>query len=1033
MIIKKLHLDNFGKFKGYTLELGSMFNVIHGENEDGKSTIMGFILMMFYGHGGRSGDISKNPRKKFRPWNGEEMKGRIQFEHEGTNYRLERTFGSSNTTDDITLWNEDIGQQKKLSSKVSPGEEFFGVGENAFLRSVFIGQGGSLLNADSKDDEITEKLLNLVTTGNEETSYEKAKNQLQNNEELLVSKNKKNGHLIRNRELLESLGEKKRVAGEQEKDKKDYATKVEQKRELKKQLENNKVSKERSYAGFSQYKLIKEHEDALKRVESRQTLLSRFNELEMKLTTPIRTLDQTFCIEGDNKIKTYKEVLSDAKHHEAEIEESKKIVAELESNIPKVISEEVFNSVMEKEKQRKKSEDILKMKKDELRENETLFQKLQEKKDRQLEYDKAKRNRRVAEQSYEKLNEEFEGLEKPLKMMSIEVEKLRSEGLTLENNIQNETNTKNLREEALTSFEKDLNEKLEDAKLQLENAKTPQEYVEEIQGGRELRKPMLVFALLALVAFIVLGILIDPILFAGLILSFLLFAFSFKKVENRTLTRKSINENLIAATEERLKKTQSDGENRRSIENNQIELLKEKIENLKRDLEIKKNELQENGVSLLEFRKDYETKKHNVEESKLQVTKLYSLMEAAEKELIGIGTDLPEKHEHITCEDLEDQKGIITSLEKQIESITQDLKDILSAYESESLEEFSEKFYKCLHHLESLGNRKKELQDNLDRQSNISELQKNTLEKILTHLRVYKALDNVSEAELALEEIRNLIDEKEKVSLQLNAIDEHRNELEKTMSSEALKENIRVLKGKLEVLTSQNEMDYTDLQKMEELKDSIEQTNKEITEVREEIISLESEVREKYRNSKNTSQIENEIQEAKQRVVLLELDYDSLKLAKETLIGAFEKMQCSFGPKVNKATEEVFERLTGGKYKEVMVSRDLNITFQDNSSQKMYDWAFLSGGTIEQAYLSLRLAISDLIIQDGKKRPLLLDDVFMQYDDKRAKDGLQFLKEYTSLKDVPIQSVLFTCHRRLIQWADEIPDVNVIELFSTYN
>lgn len=226
-------------------------------------------------------------------------------------------------------------------------------------------------------------------------------------------------------------------------------------------------------------------------------------------------------------------------------------------------------------------------------------------------------------------------------------------------------------------------------------------------------------------------------------------------------------------------------------------------------------------------------------------------------------------------------------------------------------------------------------------------------------------------------------------------------------------------------------LDYTDLQKMEELKDSIEQMNKEIIEVREEIISLESEVREKYRNSKNISQIENEIQEVKQKLELQELDYESLKLAKDSLIGAFEKMQSSFGPKVNKATQEVFERLTGGKYKEVMVSRDLNITFQDNSSQKMYDWAFLSGGTIEQAYLSLRLAISDLIIQDGKKRPLLLDDVFMQYDDKRAKEGLQFLKEYTSNKEVPIQSLLFTCHKRIIQWAIEIPNVKVIELFSS--
>jgi len=208
----------------------------------------------------------------------------------------------------------------------------------------------------------------------------------------------------------------------------------------------------------------------------------------------------------------------------------------------------------------------------------------------------------------------------------------------------------------------------------------------------------------------------------------------------------------------------------------------------------------------------------------------------------------------------------------------------------------------------------------------------------------------------------------------------------------------------------------------------VEEKDHIIQEIREEIISLESEVREKYRRKKNISQIENEIEVLSEKHVEMESDYEALKLAKDTLIGAFNKMQSSFGPKVNEETQKIFKRLTDGRYEEVLVSRDMSIAFQDNESKKMYDWAFLSGGTIDQAYLSLSLAISDLIIQDQKKRPLFLHDVFTQYDDRRAQEGLRFLHEFISQREVPVQSVLFTCHERIVNWAESLPDTVISKL-----
>ena len=46
MIIKKIHINAFGKLKNYDLDLQSGLNVVYGANEYGKSTIMEFIKMI---------------------------------------------------------------------------------------------------------------------------------------------------------------------------------------------------------------------------------------------------------------------------------------------------------------------------------------------------------------------------------------------------------------------------------------------------------------------------------------------------------------------------------------------------------------------------------------------------------------------------------------------------------------------------------------------------------------------------------------------------------------------------------------------------------------------------------------------------------------------------------------------------------------------------------------------------------------------------------------------------------------------------
>ena len=177
MKISSVHIASFGKFKDFTFNFSDGFNIIYGDNEDGKTTIMSFIKMMFYGSHTKSSDLTKNLRKKYTPWDSDFMAGSVDFTHNGISYRLEREFKGS-STDKITLINLDLGTKTALSGKTEPGSEFFGLSAGAFEKSLFVGSLGSPEKDELADGEINSKLSNIITTGDEDISFEMVKKRI---------------------------------------------------------------------------------------------------------------------------------------------------------------------------------------------------------------------------------------------------------------------------------------------------------------------------------------------------------------------------------------------------------------------------------------------------------------------------------------------------------------------------------------------------------------------------------------------------------------------------------------------------------------------------------------------------------------------------------------------------------------------------------------------------------------------------------------------------------------------------------------
>ncbi len=215
MKITKLEIGDFGRFHQYTLELSEGMNIIYGENEDGKTTLMSFLRLMFYSNQKSTRDLT-NLRKKYLPWGKETMNGAIELEAEGKQYRVQKSFGSTAAKDDMDIYCISTGEKILLPKDMEAGEWFFHLDGDAFERSLFIGQPGPILSYDGKKkDDIAGRLENMESSGDESVSAEDVMKRIQDAKEAMVSKRQSNGILVKSKakeaELLQKIAKIKEL------------------------------------------------------------------------------------------------------------------------------------------------------------------------------------------------------------------------------------------------------------------------------------------------------------------------------------------------------------------------------------------------------------------------------------------------------------------------------------------------------------------------------------------------------------------------------------------------------------------------------------------------------------------------------------------------------------------------------------------------------------------------------------------------------------------------------------------------------
>ncbi len=132
----------------------------------------------------------------------------------------------------------------------------------------------------------------------------------------------------------------------------------------------------------------------------------------------------------------------------------------------------------------------------------------------------------------------------------------------------------------------------------------------------------------------------------------------------------------------------------------------------------------------------------------------------------------------------------------------------------------------------------------------------------------------------------------------------------------------------------------------------------------------------------------------------------SLCLAIETLEKASENMRNQAAPRIASETSELFSKITDGKYKGLYADNEMKLTFLEKNEAEVRDAGYLSTGTLDAAYISLRIALCEFLYKEHPT--LIFDDAFSNMDNERLERTLDFLCELSE----DFQIIILSCHDR---------------------
>ncbi|MFE8696270.1 AAA family ATPase [Cytobacillus sp. FJAT-53684] len=131
-------------------------------------------------------------------------------------------------------------------------------------------------------------------------------------------------------------------------------------------------------------------------------------------------------------------------------------------------------------------------------------------------------------------------------------------------------------------------------------------------------------------------------------------------------------------------------------------------------------------------------------------------------------------------------------------------------------------------------------------------------------------------------------------------------------------------------------------------------------------------------------------------------------IAKDLLVRTIESFKNERMPKMLNKAEEFLVFLTEGNYVRIYPQKEFNGFLIENKDHQLFEVNELSQATMEQIYVSFRLALA-VTVYEKFPFPIIIDDSFVNFDHKRTEKMIALLKSFTNR-----QILYFTCHQHLL-------------------
>ena len=180
------------------------------------------------------------------------------------------------------------------------------------------------------------------------------------------------------------------------------------------------------------------------------------------------------------------------------------------------------------------------------------------------------------------------------------------------------------------------------------------------------------------------------------------------------------------------------------------------------------------------------------------------------------------------------------------------------------------------------------------------------------------------------------------------------------------------------------------------------------------IYTVESEITALKINSGDPAEYYSKVKALETRIEELRQKHKAYFIAFKAIESASENLRAGISPRLGEYSTELMGIMTDKKYTEFDVTDGLKVSFQnENGESKTVD--FLSGGTRDLAYISVRMALIDMLYTE--KPPVCLDESFAHQDNLRARS---MMKSLAHLAFEGYQSFIFTCRAREATLAAEL-------------